>query len=267
MRVRTWFGSAARIAALLVISVRADFAAPVPSLVGRTTFHGETYETCRIDPAKEDLRLYWDDGHGNVLGNFTALEKQVVAGGGRLLFAANAGMFDPASKPVGLLIENGAEKFPLNLGDGYGNFFLKPNGVFLINAHRHALIVDSGNYPALVVPAVWATQSGPLLVHGGDLNPDFIPGSKNRKIRSGIGVTAKGEIVFALSKRPVDFYEFAELFREKLRCPNALYLDGDISDFYRPGSPEEEGRHHFGPMFGLIAGTPREGVTGAPVTP
>jgi uncharacterized protein YigE (DUF2233 family) len=245
-------GRAACISALLVISTQAGFAAPASSPVSRTVFHGETYETCEIDPTQQDLRLYWDDGHGRVLGDFTALEKQVAAEGGTLLFAANAGMFDPTSKPVGLLVVNGYEKFPLNLADGAGNFFLKPNGVFVINSRRHALIVDSGNYSGLAFPAVWATQSGPLLVHGGDLNPDFIPGSKNRKIRSGVGVTKNGEIVFALSRYPIDFYAFAEFFREKFQCPNALYLDGDISDFWTRGEVEKDNQHHFGPMIGVV---------------
>jgi uncharacterized protein YigE (DUF2233 family) len=255
MRFSHGIGCALGAAALLILSARLGVAGEVPaqSPVVVTDFHGEAYETCRIDPARQDLRLYWGDAQGNALGNFTALEKNVASDGGKLLFAANAGMFDPTSKPVGLLVENGEEKFPLNLNDGYGNFYLKPNGVFLINAKHHALVIESSTYAALATPAVWATQSGPLLVQGGDINPDFIPGSKNLKIRSGIGVTAKGDIVFALSKRPVSFYEFAELFQAKFQCPNALYLDGDISAFHTPGMPEVEGEHHFGPMLGLVS--------------
>jgi uncharacterized protein YigE (DUF2233 family) len=267
MRLFHGIGRVLGAAALLILSLRLGAAADATPLVTTTSFHGETYATCRVDPARQDLRLYLDDGHGNVLGNFTALEKQVAAEAGKLLFAANAGMFDPTSKPVGLLVENGEEKFPLNLADGAGNFFMKPNGVFVINQHHHALVVDSPNYATLATPAVWATQSGPLLVHGGDINPDLNPNSKSRKIRSGVGVTAKGEIVFALSRHPVSFYEFAELFRAKFQCPNALYLDGDISDFHTTGTSEKEGQHHFGPMFGLIAGAPHEGVTATPTTP
>jgi uncharacterized protein YigE (DUF2233 family) len=267
MRVVQGIGRVVSAAAWLALAMQLGVAAgPATSPILDTVFHGERYETCQIDPATQDLRLYWDDGHGNALGNFTALEKRVAAEGGKLRFAANAGMFDPTSKPVGLLVENGDEKFPLNLADGYGNFFMKPNGVFLINAMHHALVIESSTYAALVTPALWATQSGPLLVYGGDIQPDFIPGSKNRKIRSGIGVTAKGGIVFALSREPVTFYEFAELFQARLQCRDALYLDGDISDFYTPGIPEKEGQHHFGPMFGLIE-IAHEGVTATPATP
>ena len=257
MRLRVWPFWAWLAAKLLVSPLEAGPEA-IALPVFNTAFHGAKYETCTIDPAKDDLRLYWADGSGQVLGNFTALQKQVVSENGKLLFAANAGMFDPSSKPVGLLVQDSDEKFPLNLNDGQGNFYQKPNGVFAINARHHAFVVESGDYQALVPPILWATQSGPLLVHGGDVNPDFLPDSKNKKIRSGIGVTKAGEVVFALSKQPVTFYEFAALFRERLRCPNALYLDGEISDFWTPGTFEKDGQHHFGPMIG---------VTAAPATP
>ncbi len=253
---------------LLVVMMRsAVAAAPVAPPIFITVFHGARYATCPIDPARQELRLYWDDGHGNVLGNFTALQKQVAAEGGQLIFAANAGMFDPTSKPVGLLVQNGNVRFPLNLADGPGNFYLKPNGVFFIDAQRKAHIVESGDYATQLAPPVWATQSGPLLIGGGDINAEFTPDSKNRKSRSGVGVTKNGEVVFALSKQPVTFYEFAELFRVKFQCPNALYLDGEISDFWTPGMKEAEGRHHFGPMIGVVAETPHEGVTATPATP
>jgi uncharacterized protein YigE (DUF2233 family) len=259
----------------LVMAMRVGVAEePVQLPVLNTSFHGETYTSCQIDPARQDLRLYWADAQGNLLGNFTALNKQVAAEGGRLLFAANAGMFQPDSKPVGLLVEKGKEKSPLNLANGYGNFYLKPNGVFLINTYHQASIIESGSYLSLSRSAWWAThdgplfatQSGPLLVYRGKINPAFLPDSKNRKIRSGVGVTAKGQIIFALSRNPVTFHEFADLFRAKFQCPNALYLDGDISNFYT-GTLDKDSQHHFGPMFALVAGTSHEGVTAAPATP
>jgi uncharacterized protein YigE (DUF2233 family) len=227
-----------------------------PSLLGAVTFRGQSYTTCEIDPARQDLRLYWDDSRGVPLRTFTALGKQIQAEGEKLLFAANAGMFEPSDKPVGLLVKNGTEQFPLNLADGAGNFYMKPNGVFVINAHHHALVIDATTYAALVPQAIWATQSGPLLVYGSNINPDFIDGSKNRKLRSGVGVTSAGRIVFALSKTPVTFYDFADLFLTKFKCHEALYLDGEISDFYEAGMTEPDGRHHFGPMFGLIEKAP-----------
>ncbi|MFC6661842.1 hypothetical protein [Deinococcus multiflagellatus] len=34
-----------------------------------------------------------------------------------------------------------------------------------------------------------------------------------------------------ISGAPVNFYSFALFFRDTLRCPDALYLDGSISAF------------------------------------
>lgn len=233
---------------LTTLTARAD---DQPPALQNVTFHGQGFLVCTVDPKKEDLRLFWKDDQGNLLHDFTGLEKTVSAQGERLLFAANAGMFEPDCKPVGLLVQNGAESSPLNLNDGTGNFYMKPNGVFLINAKHEAFVVESSAYTVLLTPVVWATQSGPLLVHGGGINPDFIADSKNRKIRSGIGVRKDGTIVFALSRAPVNFYNFADLFLTKLKCSNALYLDGDISAFYVP-EIKETVPHTFGPMFGLV---------------
>jgi len=237
-----WFG-------LTAASVRADD--PVPSGLQAVSFRGQGFLVRTVDPQKDDLRLFLNDDQGNLLRDFVALDQYVRAKGERLIFAANAGMFEPNSKPVGLFVQDGVEKFPINLNDGVGNFYLKPNGVFLINEKHRALVVESGSYATLLTPVQWATQSGPLLVHGGDILPDFIEGSKNQKIRSGVGVTKEGEIVFALSQGPVNFYDFASLFSTRLKCPNALYLDGDISAFYVPGIKDTV-PHSFGPMIGLV---------------
>jgi uncharacterized protein YigE (DUF2233 family) len=208
-------------AALLILSARPGAAtgAPPKSPVVMTEFHGQAYETCRVDPATQDLRLYWGDAQGSALGNFTALEKKVDSEGGKLLFAANAGMFDPASKPVGLLVENGEEKSPLNLSDGYGNFFLKPNGVFLINAKHRALVIESSTYVALVTPAVWATQSGPLLVYGGDINPDFIAGSKNLKNPQRRGRDGEGRDRVRIVETAGQFLRLRGFVPDQIRVP------------------------------------------------
>ena len=226
-------------------------AEPIPPGLQAVTFHGAAYLVKTVDLHKDDLRLYWNDAQGHPFGDFAPLEKFVASQGERLLFAANAGMFESDFKPVGLLVVNGAEQSPLNLREGTGNFYLKPNGVFLINAKREAMVIEASNYTGLLSPAVWATQSGPLLVHGGDIHPDFIEGSKNAKIRSGVGVRKDSTVVFALSRGPVNFYDFASLFLTKLKCPNALFLDGDISAFHVPGMADPK-PHHFGPILGLV---------------
>jgi uncharacterized protein YigE (DUF2233 family) len=239
-----WFG-------MVASAAHAD----VPSSALQTVvYRGQSFLVRSIDPKKEDLRLFYADDQGHPLRDFAALDKFVASKGDRLVFAANAGMFQPDNMPVGLLVQDGKETSPLNLNDGQGNFFMKPNGVFLINEKHEALVIESSTYTTLLTPAVSATQSGPMLVHGGDINPDFIEGSKNLKIRSGVGVRKDGVVVFTLSKVPVSFYDFAALFLNRLRCPNALYLDGDISAFYLPGVKDAT-PHSFGPMIGVVEKT------------
>ncbi|HEV3271897.1 MAG TPA: phosphodiester glycosidase family protein [Candidatus Methylacidiphilales bacterium] len=233
---------------LIPLVARADDPSPALQSVA---FRGQSFLVRSVDPHKDDLRLFWKDDDGNLLHDFVALEKFAASKGGRLLFAANAGMFEPDFRPVGLLVQEGAEISPLNLNEGTGNFYMKPNGVFVLNEKHDALVVESSAYTALLTPVAWATQSGPLLVHGGDINADFNVDSKSRKIRSGVGVTKDGTIIFALSRAPVTFYDFAALFLTKMQCPNALYLDGDISAFHVPGMKDAVPRA-FGPMFGLV---------------
>jgi uncharacterized protein YigE (DUF2233 family) len=234
---------------LTLLATAAD--APAPPDLDAVTFRGESFLTKTLDPHQCDLRLFLNDDQGHALRDFDSLEKYVAAKGGKLVFAANAGMFDAKGQPVGLLVQDGAEQSPLNLNDGEDNFYMKPNGVFVLNEKHEAFVVESSAYTTLLTPTRWATQSGPLLVFGGNINPDFIADSKSKKPRTGVGVTKEGLIVFALSRDPVNFYDFASLFLEKLKCPNALFLDGDISSFYVPGQKDTE-PHSFGPMFGLV---------------
>jgi len=247
---RLWFS----LGALLFAATASRAADPPPGLT-TATFHGVSYLIRKVDPKKEDLQLFYADNQGKPLSYFTNLDKFVSGKGEKLIFAANAGMFDPSGKPVGLLMQNGSETSPINMNEGAGNFFMKPNGVFLINNKHEALVVGSESYSTLLSPVIWATQSGPLLVHGGDIHPDFNATSANKKIRSGVGVTKDGLVIFAISITPVSFYDFASLFLTKFSCPNALYLDGEISQFYVPNMKDSV-PFNFGPMFGIVEKTP-----------
>lgn len=178
----------------------------------------------------------------------------------RIKFLMNAGMFHENFKPVGLLIENGKMVNPLDssITPNFGNFYMYPNGVFLINKSFKAkvLITDMFKSFHLNDPSIlYATQSGPMLVSNGLIHPGFSVNSTNKNIRNGVGVTKDGEIVFAISQSPITFYDFAIAFRDLFNCPNALYLDGAISElFYNHQTKgpifvnKNEGRK-FGPIF------------------
>ncbi len=248
--VRRWIVRLTTLAFAGAATLAADEKTLPPGLQS-LTFRGTPYIVHEVDPKKDDLQMFLKDDKGIYLHNFAALEKYAASKGEKLLFAANAGMFQPDFTPCGLLVQNGNETSPLNTNDGEGNFYMKPNGVFLINQKHEARIVNSANYVDELSPAVWATQSGPMLVLRGDINPDFISDSKNLYIRSGVGVRADGMIVFAISQSPVNFYSFAALFRERLKCPNALYLDGGISQFY-PSGVKSKAPQSFGPLIGVV---------------
>ncbi len=208
--------------------------AKTTSLAAETLqFQEQSFDVVKVDPRKQELRLYWKDASGQAYGSFDALKDGLSKDGKTLRFAMNAGIFSEDHTPGGLHIENGNELRSLNLKEGEGNFHLKPNGVFVLGAEG-ASVVNAEDYSQSEQAPSIATQSGPMLVIDGQLHPAFHEGSDNKNIRNGVGVDADGNIWFAISNERVNFYDFASLFRDKLHCPDALYLDGSISAMYLP---------------------------------
>jgi len=171
---------------------------------------------------------------------------------GRLLFATNAGMFDPALKPVGLYVEEGRELVHANTRSGYGNFHMKPNGVFYISGDR-AAVAETGVFLKQRPQADLATQSGPMLVINGRLHPRFDLRSTSLKARNGLGVPTDGKVIFAISNAEVSFEAFARLFRDGLNCPNALFLDGgSAASLYAPSLNSHGNILSLGPMLAVF---------------
>lgn len=205
---------------------------------------------CRVDLAKDHLQLFLEDEHGHVFGGFAALDAWLGQRGQKLAFAMNAGMFNPDHLPTGLFVADRGRSWPLETADGEGNFYLKPNGVFLVSA-AGARVVETSEYAALAERPTLATQSGPLLVRAGSMHPAFRADSSSRLIRNGVGVTAAGIALFVITDTPVSFYEFASLFRDKLHCPDALYLDGTVSSLYAPELARSDHHVTLGPIIGV----------------
>jgi uncharacterized protein YigE (DUF2233 family) len=87
------------------------------------------YTVCEVDLGKHTVRVYWKRSDGTPYAYLSSLPRVLEHETGRLLFATNAGMFDPALKPVGLYVEQGRELVHVNTKSGYGNFHMKPNGI------------------------------------------------------------------------------------------------------------------------------------------
>ena len=105
-----------------------------------------------------------------------------------------------------------------------------------------------------------ATQSGPMLVINGRLHPKFDRASSSLKTRNGVGIRAPNAIVFAISEEEVSFDAFARLFRDRLHCNDALFLDGgSAANLYVPALRQGGNLLPLGPMLG-VSRRPTPGV-------
>lgn len=111
---------------------------------------------------------------------------------------------------------------------------MQPNGIFYLTADHKPVICRTADFRP-VKNIRYATQSGPMLVVNGSINPLFKKESHNLNIRNGVGILPGGKIVFAMSKEAVNFYDFADHFRQ-IGCSNALYLDGFVSRTFFPAA-------------------------------
>jgi clan AA aspartic protease (TIGR02281 family) len=152
--------------------------------------------------------------------------REHMRNGNQNFFACNAGTEEANGIPLGLFNSGGIEAQSINLSDGNGNFYLKPNGVFYFT-DNDADVVNSTQYVSS--PDVrYAIQSGPLLLENGNIHSAFNANSPNRNYRVGVGITeAAGskEIVFAISVSEVNLYTMASFFRDEMRCGYALCLE------------------------------------------
>lgn len=183
-----------------------------------------------VDQKKANIALFLKDSSGDFINNFTNLKDILKKKKKKLIFATNSGIFMQNYTPLGLHVEKGRQLRRLNnRKSGYGNFYMKPNGVFYIKNDNSAGVCKTIDYKASGMK--YASQSGPILIIDGKINPAFRKGSKHAHIRNGVGVLEDGKIVFAISEEQLSFYEFAAFFK-KMGCKSALYFDGSISAVY-----------------------------------
>ena len=187
------------------------------------------------------------------MGSFAAAEQMA---GAPMAMAMNGGMYHDDRSPVGLMIEDGVARARLVTSAGPGNFGMLPNGVFCVRDDR-ADVIETLDFAASPPDCRSATQSGPMLVIDGALHPRFLPDSTSRFIRNGVGTSADGQrVIFAISNRPVTFHEFGRLFRDGLNFPQALYLDGNVSRMFAPGTRRRDQASGLGPMIIVTDGPP-----------
>jgi len=237
---------------LRALALLGVLATPAAALTcSQTEFEQVSYTLCEVG-AGEDLRLF-HSGSDGVYGQFTAVDRALAAQGQHLAFAMNAGMYHSDLAPVGLYIEDGVEQAPLITRNGPGNFGLLPNGVFCVGADGGFAVLESRRFAKARPACRFATQSGPMLVIGGELHPRFLPNSESLNTRNGVGVSEDGtRAVFVISGGAVNFHAFARFFRDVLGLREALYLDGSISRLYAPVLDRRDGGFAIGPIVGVV---------------
>lgn len=202
-----------------------------------------------VDTKTQDLQLYWKNEKGEILKTIQNLKTYVESKDLTLAFATNAGMFTKDFSPQGLFIQNKNTLMVLDTASGNGNFYLKPNGVFYVTTDNIPVVCNTKDF-FNNGKIKYATQSGPMLVIDGQIHAAFKEGSTNLNIRNGVGILPDNKVVFAMSKREINFYDFAKYF-QSLGCKNALYLDGFVSRTYLPEKKWIQTDGNFGVMIGV----------------
>jgi uncharacterized protein YigE (DUF2233 family) len=206
---------------------------------------------CEIDLARFDIRLAWKRPDGEPIAYLSSVPAAAPGAKRPAVLATNAGMFHPDLKPVGLYVEAGRQLTPISTRSGPGNFHLKPNGVFYVGK-AGAGVLETAAYLKAKPQADFATQSGPMLVIDGKLHPRFVRAEISKKPRNGVGVRDRNTVVIVISDDPVSFASFGRLFRDTLKCPNALFLDGgSVPTLYAPSLGRPTNLLPMGPMLAV----------------
>jgi len=189
-------------------------------LIEPVTFQGRHYIACKFNPKRYLVEMFNRNDRGDVYTFQSLLARKSHT----LIFAMNAGMYEKDLSPVGLFVSEGKTIKPINLAANLpGNFYqLKPNGIFILDDQNIAHIITSESYASIPYHVKLATQSGPMLLIDGAINNNFSQRSTNINIRNAIGVDNQGNAVFIISTDKVNFYELAQLFKERYNCSNAL---------------------------------------------
>ena len=202
-----------------------------------------------VNPKQQEVFLYLKrKDEANSIANF---KSTLAHNNEELLFAMNGGMYKKDKSPQGLCIRDGIICSALDTNNGNGNFYMLPNGIFYLDTNGLAVVCKTEDFKNNKT-IKYATQSGPMLVIDGEIHKAFSKGSNNLNIRNGVGILPNNKILFAMSKKEINFYDFAEFFKSK-GCKNALYLDGYVSRTYCPSQNWTQTDGDFGVIIGVIS--------------
>ena len=233
------------------IRTQGDEQQPRVSICEPLVFEDSPFTHCTAEPGEHAIAMdLAAEDSVKPYRSFKALEDSLGEEAEALVLAMNGGMFNPEGQPIGYYVEDGRRLTVLNQNEGQGNFHLLPNGVFFGETGQGPWRVwDTERFARDIEGRPqFATQSGPMLVIGGDLHPAIDPDGTSHKNRNAVGVDAAGRAHFIISEAPVSFGKLARLYRDVLRVNNALFLDGSVSQMWDPA----KGRMDDGPPIGPL---------------
>jgi len=187
-------------------------------------YNGDTYRIFKIPITNDVISKFDIIENQQLLPHNTFITNTIKD---NYFFLINASISDSSCKPIGYYVKNSTTIKPLDLGNGNGNFYLKPNGALLFT-NNDIVICESSKVTGYTNVRL-GIQSGPLLLENGNVNPQFNANSKNKNYRCGVGIYKNSSnekfLVFCVSNNPVTFFNFSKFFLEKMKCQNALCLE------------------------------------------
>jgi uncharacterized protein YigE (DUF2233 family) len=214
--------------------------APPQSACHSERFEGSGFILCDAGTGKIEIRT----GHRS----FASLQAALGGRASGVAFAMNAGMFDDAGRPIGLMVEDGKQVRAINKRTrGFGNFHLMPNGVFLVRKDGRAEVMTSDRYEPSPTVA-FATQSGPMLLIDGKVHPSFDHDGQSRYVRNGVGIGRDGRALFVISEGAVSFGKLARFLRDRHQVRDALFFDGAVSSLWDPANNRMDAFTDLGPI-------------------
>ena len=235
--------------ALALTACGAHDEAPVPPSACEPVMFEDTPLThCVADPARHRIRTVLDAPDGDPARSLAVLA-DIVPEPSNVAFAMNGGMFDEEGEPIGYYVEDGERRHTLNRNPGGGNFHLMPNGVFYGSGGEWHVRATADFADTVTERPEFATQTGPMLVIDGNLHPAFEDDGESKKTRNAVGVDRQGHAHFVISEAPLSFGKLARYFRDELKTPNALFLDGSVSQLWDPARGRIDGGPELGPLI------------------
>lgn len=221
------------------------------------TVANNSFRILEVKP--KQLSLHWKNNNNKSYNRLGKLKSDLESQGKRVMALMNAGIYSKKNEPAGLHIEKGKVLKSLNTKTGYGNFHVKPNGIFYVTTQNNAYITTTSTFKKKFgnknTGIRLATQSGPMLLINGKISNRLLAHSSSLYSRNGICTTRKGKVFFIATNDDngtrTNLYHFAKA-TQKLGCHNALYLDGNISKLYQP---QFDGLFHFRHFVGILSVT------------